>query len=96
MATAKTADSKDAVFEWEGKDRNGKQVRGEIRAASASRVSISRSFPAFSMNTTNAVAANINATRTTTTTEPRACADPRPGRDVAEGLRGCIGRRTGQ
>lgn len=34
MATtsAKAADNKDAVFEWEGKDRNGKQVRGEIRA----------------------------------------------------------------
>jgi type IV pilus assembly protein PilC len=30
--TAKAADNKDAVFEWEGKDRNGKQVRGEIRA----------------------------------------------------------------
>ncbi|RFO97977.1 type II secretion system protein F [Rhodoferax lacus] len=30
--TAKAAENKDAVFEWEGKDRNGKQVRGEIRA----------------------------------------------------------------
>ena len=32
MATTKAADNKDAVFEWEGKDKNGKQVRGEIRA----------------------------------------------------------------
>jgi type IV pilus assembly protein PilC len=34
MATkpAKAAENKDAVFEWEGKDRNGKQVRGEMRA----------------------------------------------------------------
>ena len=38
MATAKSADSKDAVFEWEGKDRNGKQVRGEIRAAGENQV----------------------------------------------------------
>jgi type IV pilus assembly protein PilC len=37
MATAKT-DNKDAVFEWEGKDRNGKQVRGEIRAAGENQV----------------------------------------------------------
>lgn len=34
MATsAKAANVKDAVFEWEGKDRNGKQVRGEMRVA---------------------------------------------------------------
>ncbi|OYQ39321.1 type II secretion system protein F [Rhodoferax sp. TH121] len=38
MATAKSADSKDAVFEWEGKDRNGKQVRGEIRAVGENQV----------------------------------------------------------
>nr|WP_315480776.1 type II secretion system F family protein [uncultured Rhodoferax sp.] len=38
MATAKSADNKDAVFEWEGKDRNGKQVRGEIRAAGENQV----------------------------------------------------------
>ena len=38
MATAKTAVNKDAVFEWEGKDRNGKQVRGEIRAAGENQV----------------------------------------------------------
>lgn len=37
MATAKT-DTKDAVYEWEGKDRNGKQVRGEIRAAGENQV----------------------------------------------------------
>lgn len=30
--TARVANQKDAVFEWEGKDRNGKQVRGELRA----------------------------------------------------------------
>ena len=32
--TASSRDLKDFVFEWEGKDRKGKQVRGEIRAAS--------------------------------------------------------------
>jgi len=41
MATAKTAGSKEAVFEWEGKDRNGKQVRGEIRAAGENQVKAS-------------------------------------------------------
>ena len=42
MATAKTTDSsKDAVYEWEGKDRNGKQVRGEIRAAGENQVKAS-------------------------------------------------------
>jgi type IV pilus assembly protein PilC len=41
MATAKTNSSKDAVFEWEGKDRNGKQVRGEIRAAGENQVKAS-------------------------------------------------------
>ncbi len=38
MATAKPADTKDAVFEWEGKDRNGKQVRGETRAIGENQV----------------------------------------------------------
>jgi type IV pilus assembly protein PilC len=39
MATAKIAkDTKEFVFEWEGKDRNGKQVRGEIRAAGQNHV----------------------------------------------------------
>ncbi len=33
MATAASKDIKEFVFEWEGKDRNGKIVRGEIRAA---------------------------------------------------------------
>jgi len=33
MATAKAKQSGDAVYEWEGKDRNGKQVRGETRAS---------------------------------------------------------------
>jgi type II secretory pathway component PulF len=32
MATEKSKSTKDFVFEWEGKDRNGKQVRGETRA----------------------------------------------------------------
>lgn len=38
MATAKPKGNKDAVYEWEGKDRNGKQVRGEIRAAGENQV----------------------------------------------------------
>jgi len=39
MATsAKAAESKEVVFEWEGKDRNGKQVRGETRAAGENQV----------------------------------------------------------
>jgi type IV pilus assembly protein PilC len=38
MATAKKADDKDVVFEWEGKDRNGKQVRGETRAGGENQV----------------------------------------------------------
>jgi type IV pilus assembly protein PilC len=39
MATAsKTNASTDAVYEWEGKDRNGKQVRGETRAAGENQV----------------------------------------------------------
>ena len=38
MATAKTNDTKESVFEWEGKDRNGKQVRGETRAAGENQV----------------------------------------------------------
>jgi type IV pilus assembly protein PilC len=40
MATskAKAAEIKDAVFEWEGKDKNGKQVRGEIRAGGENQV----------------------------------------------------------
>jgi type IV pilus assembly protein PilC len=38
MATAKSTGTKEFVFEWEGKDRNGKQVRGEIRAAGENQV----------------------------------------------------------
>ena len=40
MATtpAKTAGNTDAVYEWEGKDKNGKQVRGEIRAGGEKQV----------------------------------------------------------
>ncbi|GAB4213493.1 MAG: type II secretion system F family protein [Rhodoferax sp.] len=39
MATAsKSKDVKEFVFEWEGKDRNGKQVRGEMRAGGENQV----------------------------------------------------------
>ena len=38
MATAKKVESSDVVFEWEGKDRNGKQARGEIRASGENQV----------------------------------------------------------
>jgi type IV pilus assembly protein PilC len=36
--TAKAAGNKEVVYEWEGKDRNGKQVRGETRAAGENQV----------------------------------------------------------
>jgi len=38
MATAISKDIKEYVFEWEGKDRNGKPVRGEVRAAGENQV----------------------------------------------------------
>ena len=38
MATSKSKSIKEFVFEWEGKDRNGKQVRGETRAAGENQV----------------------------------------------------------
>jgi type IV pilus assembly protein PilC len=38
MATEKTKANKEFVFEWEGKDRNGKQVRGETRAGGENQV----------------------------------------------------------
>ncbi len=38
MATEKTKGLKEMVYEWEGKDRNGKQVRGEIRAGGENQV----------------------------------------------------------
>lgn len=42
MATAALAkDSKEAIFEWEGKDRNGKTVRGEMRAGGEAAVNAS-------------------------------------------------------
>ena len=37
MATTKK-DVKDFIFEWEGKDRNGKVVRGELRAVGENQV----------------------------------------------------------
>ena len=41
MATAAPKGSIEFVFEWEGKDRNGKQVRGEIRAGGENQVKAS-------------------------------------------------------
>jgi len=41
MATAASRTAKDALFEWEGKDRQGKIQRGELRAASEAIVSAS-------------------------------------------------------
>lgn len=38
MATAASKGIKEFVFEWEGKDKGGKQVRGEIRAAGENQV----------------------------------------------------------
>ncbi len=38
MATAAKPQVKDFVYEWEGKDRNGKVVRGEVRAAGENQV----------------------------------------------------------
>ncbi|MCP5280554.1 MAG: type II secretion system F family protein [Rhodoferax sp.] len=38
MATAKPKGITESVFEWEGKDRNGKQVRGESRAIGVNQV----------------------------------------------------------
>lgn len=41
MATAQPKGAKETVFEWEGKDRNGKAVRGEIRAIGENQVKAS-------------------------------------------------------
>ncbi|MCI4430500.1 MAG: type II secretion system F family protein [Burkholderiales bacterium] len=41
MATATAARFKEIVFEWEGKDKNGKVVRGEMRAGGEAMVSAS-------------------------------------------------------
>lgn len=38
MATAASKSIKEFIFEWEGKDRNGKVVRGEIRAGGENQV----------------------------------------------------------
>lgn len=41
MATATASGSKEAMFEWQGKDRNGKIVRGEMRAMGENQVQAS-------------------------------------------------------
>lgn len=41
MATAAAAHVKEMIFEWEGKDKSGKMVRGEMRAGGESMVSAS-------------------------------------------------------
>ena len=41
MATAVSRGVREFVFEWEGKDRGGKQVRGEVRAAGENQVKAS-------------------------------------------------------
>jgi type IV pilus assembly protein PilC len=41
MASAASRDIREYLFEWEGKDRSGKQVRGEIRAAGENQVQAS-------------------------------------------------------
>ncbi len=41
MATALSKNIKEFVFEWEGKDRGGKQVRGEVRASGENQVKVS-------------------------------------------------------
>src|SRR6478736_7765346 len=42
MATATSVRNiKETVFEWEGRDRNGKQVRGEMRASGENQVQAS-------------------------------------------------------
>ena len=38
MASSKSPSAKELVFEWEGKDRSGKQVRGEIRGVGENQV----------------------------------------------------------
>ncbi len=38
MATAAISKVTDFLYEWEGRDRNGKQVRGETRAAGENQV----------------------------------------------------------
>ena len=38
MATAKAKTAREFVFEWEGKDRNGKQIRGETRGGGENQV----------------------------------------------------------
>jgi type IV pilus assembly protein PilC len=40
-SSAASRDIREYLFEWEGKDRNGKQVRGEIRASGENQVQAS-------------------------------------------------------
>ncbi|MDH5338463.1 MAG: type II secretion system F family protein, partial [Rubrivivax sp.] len=40
-ATATRGSSKEVLYEWEGKDRNGKVVRGEVRAGGQAMVQAS-------------------------------------------------------
>ena len=40
-SSAAPRDIREYLFEWEGKDRNGKQVRGEIRASGENQVQAS-------------------------------------------------------
>src|ERR671938_293586 len=49
MATAAAAKVTEVVFEWEGRDRNGKQVRGETRAAGENQVlaALFRKYPLY-------------------------------------------------
>ena len=41
MATTAPSGNKEVVFEWQGKDRNGKIVRGEMRAMGENQVQAS-------------------------------------------------------
>lgn len=41
MATTTSSDKQEVVFEWQGKDRDGKIVRGEMRAMGENQVQAS-------------------------------------------------------
>ena len=76
MATAAAVrDVKDFIFEWEGKDKNGKVVRGELRSGGEAQVSAQ-----------HAVAVSLLLGRAGLDEFSDAClADP-PGKDVAAKL----------